>query len=159
MKTVILALRRQRLQKQYFSSKTVPSDLSDSRDRREKDLDADSSENVTPRGLRGMPDFFGDDCRKIRYVEEIMQKSALLHGFREARLPIVEKLSVFQRSLGESSDVVSKEMFTFPDRFQRQVSLRPEGTAGRTCRSFCFKAISQIFLSLPGTAQVSCERF
>jgi histidyl-tRNA synthetase len=50
--------------------------------------------------------------------------------FDQVRTPILEKLEVFRRSLGETSDVVAKEMFAFPDKFQRAVCLRPEGTAG-----------------------------
>lgn len=77
-----------------------------------------------------MPDFFGADAAKMRYLEQRMRGVAELHGFGEVRTPVLEKMDVFQRSLGETSDVVAKEMFSFPDKFQRAVCLRPEGTAG-----------------------------
>ncbi len=63
------------------------------------------------------------------YVESIMRKTAREFGFQEIRTPIFEKTDLFQRSVGETSDIVSKEMYTFEDRGGRMLSLRPEGTA------------------------------
>jgi histidyl-tRNA synthetase len=64
-----------------------------------------------------------------QFVEGVMRKVAHGYGFAEIRTPIFEKTELFQRSVGETSDIVSKEMYTFEDRGGRSLSLRPEGTA------------------------------
>ncbi len=63
------------------------------------------------------------------YVEATIRKIAQDYGFQEIRTPLFERTELFQRSVGESSDIVSKEMYTFEDRGGRSMSLRPEGTA------------------------------
>src|SRR3984957_8216484 len=63
------------------------------------------------------------------YVEEIMHKIASQYGFHEIRTPLFERTELFQRSVGDTSDIVSKEMYTFEDKGGRSLSLRPEGTA------------------------------
>lgn len=63
------------------------------------------------------------------HVEEIMRSTAQQYGYREIRTPILEKADLFQRSAGETSDIVSKEMYTFQDRGGRMLAMRPEGTA------------------------------
>jgi histidyl-tRNA synthetase len=64
-----------------------------------------------------------------QYVEDVMRSLARLYGYLEIRTPILERTELFQRSVGETSDIVSKEMYTFEDRGGRSLSLRPEGTA------------------------------
>ena len=64
-----------------------------------------------------------------QYVERVIREIAQRYGYLELRTPILEKTELFQRSVGESSDIVSKEMYTFEDRGGRSLSLRPEGTA------------------------------
>ena len=63
------------------------------------------------------------------YVEKTFKKTAELYGFSEIRTPIFEHTDLFTRSTGETSDIVSKEMYTFNDKSDRSLSLRPEGTA------------------------------
>lgn len=63
------------------------------------------------------------------YVENVIRKAAREYGFQEIRTPVLEKTELFQRGVGETSDIVSKEMYTFEDRGGRSLSLRPEGTA------------------------------
>lgn len=63
------------------------------------------------------------------YVEQIIRDTAKNYGFQEIRTPLFERTELFQRSVGESSDIVSKEMYTFEDKGGRSLSLRPEGTA------------------------------
>lgn len=63
------------------------------------------------------------------HVENVMKEMALLYGFKEIRTPIFEKTELFCRSVGEATDIVSKEMYTFKDRGERDLTLRPEGTA------------------------------
>jgi len=64
-----------------------------------------------------------------QYLENILHAAAADYGFKEIRTPIFEKTELFVRSVGESSDIVSKEMYTFPDKKGRSMTLRPEGTA------------------------------
>jgi len=63
------------------------------------------------------------------YVERVFRNLAAIYGFQEIRTPIFERTELFQRSVGETSDIVSKEMYTFIDKGERSMSLRPEGTA------------------------------
>lgn len=64
-----------------------------------------------------------------QYVEAVMRKTAHCYGYREIRTPVFERTELFQRSVGETTDIVSKEMYTFIDKGGRSMSLRPEGTA------------------------------
>ncbi len=66
---------------------------------------------------------------KWQYLESIIRKTCLEYGFQEIRTPIFEKTELFIRSSGETSDIVSKEMYTFEDKGERSMTLRPEGTA------------------------------
>lgn len=70
-----------------------------------------------------------------QYVEQIIRKLCLEYGYREIRTPIYEKTDLFQRGVGEGTDIVTKEMFTFEDKGGRSITLRPEATAS-TMRSF-----------------------
>lgn len=74
------------------------------------------------------------------YVEAIMRKTAHDYGFKEIRTPLFERTELFVRGVGESSDIVSKEMYTFLDRAERSMSLRPEGTAS-VMRAFVEKRL------------------
>src|SRR5271154_184844 len=66
---------------------------------------------------------------KWQYVESVIRQTCLEYGFQEIRTPIFEKTELFIRSSGENSDIVSKEMYTFEDKGERSMTLRPEGTA------------------------------
>ncbi|NBB68708.1 MAG: histidine--tRNA ligase, partial [Alphaproteobacteria bacterium] len=81
------------------------------------------------RSPRGTHDIFGDEARRHRRVVETGRKFAELYGYGEMATPIFEFTGVFARSLGETSDVVAKEMYTFADRGGEEVTLRPENTA------------------------------
>lgn len=80
--------------------------------------------------VRGTHDRLPDDCRRHRAVVETFRSVAESFGFGEIATPIFEFTEVFKRTLGETSDVVSKEMYTFEDRSGEQLTLRPEYTAG-----------------------------
>ena len=69
------------------------------------------------------------ESHRWTYIEQILREEAIKYGFREIRTPIFERTELFERGVGESSDIVSKEMYTFLDRKGRSLSLRPEGTA------------------------------
>jgi histidyl-tRNA synthetase len=79
---------------------------------------------------KGTQDLLPKDTEKWQAVENVMRDEAKLHGFGEIRTPVFEDTKLFQRSVGETTDVVQKEMYTFDDKGGRSITLRPEGTAG-----------------------------
>src|SRR5271167_1093359 len=79
---------------------------------------------------RGTADTLPTDSWKWQAVEAIAREVAGLYHFAEIRTPIFEHTELFHRGVGETSDVVSKETYTFVDRGDRSITLRPEGTAG-----------------------------
>lgn len=85
--------------------------------------------------IRGMNDLLPQDSSMWQQVEAVLKSTAASFGFSEIRFPIVEKTGLFCRAIGEVTDVVEKEMYTFNDRDGDSLSLRPEGTAGcvRAC--------------------------
>ena len=78
---------------------------------------------------RGMQDVLPDETPRWRFVEARIRRVARRFGYREIRTPVVEHTEVFQRAVGEGTDIVDKEMYTFRDRGNRSLSLRAEGTA------------------------------
>jgi histidyl-tRNA synthetase len=80
--------------------------------------------------IRGMNDILPDDLDCWQFLEETAAEVFRLYGYREIRVPVVEKTELFARSIGQSTDIVEKEMYTFQDRNGDSLSLRPEGTAG-----------------------------
>ena len=79
---------------------------------------------------RGTKDILPKDSAKWQYVEKTLLETAELFGFKEIRVPTFEHTELFCRSVGETTDVVNKEMYTFMDKGDRSLTLRPEGTAG-----------------------------
>ncbi len=79
--------------------------------------------------VKGMQDLLPPDSAKWGYVEKRARATFESYGYREVRTPIVEYTPLFVRSIGETTDVVEKEMYTFTDRDERSITLRPEGTA------------------------------
>lgn len=84
----------------------------------------------TPRPIRGTQDMIGETADRFAHVVETFERVRRLYGFRRIELPVFEATPVFTRSLGETTDVVSKEMYTFEDRGGDSLTLRPEFTAG-----------------------------
>ena len=80
--------------------------------------------------VRGTQDLFGDDIARFDHVVETFNRVRKLYGFRRVDVPVFEPTAVFARSLGETTDVVSKEMYSFADRGGESLTLRPEFTAG-----------------------------
>ena len=80
--------------------------------------------------VKGMRDLFGAELRWFQHIEDTARRVFGRHGYGEIRTPILEELDVFKRSVGESSDIVNKEMYEFTDKGGRQVVMRPENTAG-----------------------------
>ena len=79
---------------------------------------------------KGVPDYVPPQSREFLAVRETFTQQAHRAGFEHIELPIFEDTHLFARGVGESTDVVTKEMYTFADRGDRSVTLRPEGTAG-----------------------------
>ena len=84
----------------------------------------------TPKRVRGTQDIFGDEQRRFAQVLATFEHVHGLYAFQRLDLPVFEDTQVFARSIGETTDVVSKEMYTFPDRGGDLLTLRPEFTAG-----------------------------
>ncbi|WP_349255735.1 histidine--tRNA ligase [Methylocaldum sp.] len=85
--------------------------------------------------VRGMHDILPDHAPRWQHVESVVRRVMASYGYQEIRLPLVEKTELFKRSIGEVTDIVEKEMYTFEDRNGDSLTLRPEGTAGclRAC--------------------------
>jgi len=88
------------------------------------------SKSQTPQPIRGTQDIFGADAEAFAFVVETFERVRKLYRFRRVEMPVFEKTEVFARSLGETTDVVSKEMYSFDDRGGESLTLRPEFTAG-----------------------------
>lgn len=84
----------------------------------------------TPRRVRGTQDIFGEDQRRHAHVLATFERVRALYCFQRVDIPVFESTAVFARSLGETTDVVSKEMYSFEDRGGDSLTLRPEFTAG-----------------------------
>jgi histidyl-tRNA synthetase len=84
---------------------------------------------VKPQPIRGMNDILPDASATWRYLEAIIQEVVESYGYRQIRLPILEQTGLFARSIGEATDVVEKEMYTFTDRDGDSITMRPEATA------------------------------
>jgi len=84
---------------------------------------------------RGTKDVLPGDSYKWQYVEEVMRKHCANFGYREMRTPVFEHTELFLRGVGDTTDIVQKEMYTFNDKGNRSITLKPEGTAG-VVRSF-----------------------
>ncbi|MFG0420185.1 histidine--tRNA ligase [Pseudomonas sp. zjy_8] len=97
--------------------------------------------------IRGMNDILPEQTPAWRYLENTLVDLLDGYGYKEIRLPIVEYTELFARGIGEGTDVVDKEMYTFHDRNEESLTLRPEGTAG------CVRAVLEHGLSGGGQVQ------
>ena len=86
--------------------------------------------STKPRAIRGMNDILPGVSDTWRYLETTVQDIVRSYGYSEIRLPLLEHTDLFKRSIGEVTDIVEKEMYTFPDRNGESLTLRPEATAG-----------------------------
>src|SRR6476660_9945687 len=93
--------------------------------------------------VRGTRDLLPEVKQTFRFIDETAYKTAKKYGFKEIETPIFEFSEVFHRSLGETSDAVSKETYTFTDRGGDSITLRPEGTAG-VVRAFVSEGLAQL---------------
>jgi histidyl-tRNA synthetase len=89
----------------------------------------------TIKGIKGVKDILPEETPRWRFIEDAARRWAFCYGYQEIRIPIFELTALFARSIGAATDIVEKEMYTFPDRDGTSLTLRPEGTAG-TVRAF-----------------------
>lgn len=86
--------------------------------------------STTLQAVRGMHDILPEQCRYFAHVERLAREVLAGYGYEEIRLPLLESTELFKRTIGEVTDIVEKEMYTFADRNGDSLTLRPEGTAG-----------------------------
>src|SRR5688572_12342602 len=87
------------------------------------------------KGIKGVKDILPEETPRWHVIEDAARRWASCYGYQEIRIPIFELTALFARSIGATTDIVEKEMYTFPDRDGTSLTLRPEGTAG-TVRAF-----------------------
>jgi len=81
-------------------------------------------------GIKGFNDILPGEVRKWQHVEKTARRVFETYGFSEVRVPVLEKTELFARSIGDATDIVEKEMYSFTDKGGNAITLRPEGTAG-----------------------------
>ena len=84
----------------------------------------------TLQAVRGMHDILPEQCRYFAHLEQITREVLEAYSYEEIRIPLIESTELFKRTIGDVTDIVEKEMYTFEDRNGDSLSLRPEGTAG-----------------------------
>lgn len=114
--------------------------------------------NLRTKRIRGMQDVLPSESKKWQTIEKVMTEEASLHGFKLIRTPVLEHTELFERSVGDTSDVVEKEMYTFKDKGDRSVTLRPEGTAG-TLRAVLENGLHNLPMPLKLMYKSSCYRY
>ncbi|MCF7980516.1 MAG: histidine--tRNA ligase [Pseudomonadales bacterium] len=105
------------------------------------------------KAIRGMNDILPEQTPLWQYLEDCTRRVLNRYGYQQIRLPIVEQTELFKRSIGEVTDIVEKEMYTFDDRNGESLTLRPEGTAGcvRACEEhgLTFNQIQRLYYTGP----------
>jgi len=113
---------------------------------------------ILTKAPRGTVDVLPGESYKWQYIESVLRDAAATFGFREMRVPTFEHTELFNRGVGDTTDVVQKEMYTFEDKGGRSITLRPEGTAG-VCRSAIEHGLLGDALPLKVYYFVSCFRY
>ncbi len=108
--------------------------------------------------IKGTQDTLPSESYKLRFVEQTIADIAGNYGFKEIRTPVFEHTELFCRSVGDTTDVVQKEMYTFDDKGGRSITLRPEGTAGAV-RAFLEHGLFNEPLPMKVFYQTSCYRY
>ena len=107
---------------------------------------------------KGTKDILPEESCKFQYVEEVLRKLSKTFNFHELRTPTFEHTELFHRGVGDTTDVVTKEMYTFLDKGDRSITLRPEGTAG-IARSFIENGLYSGVLPQKLYYIISCSRY
>lgn len=107
---------------------------------------------------KGTQDLLPQDSYRWQYVEEKFNNTAKVYGYKEVRFPTFEHTELFLRGVGDTTDVVQKQMYTFNDKGDRSITLRPEGTAS-VARSFIENGLFQLPMPLKMFYNVPCFRY
>lgn len=107
---------------------------------------------------KGTKDILPSEVYKWQYVESVARKTAELYNVKEIRTPVFEHTEVFLRGVGETTDIVNKEMYTFLDKGDRSITLKPEGTAG-VARAFAENGLSNTALPVKLFYITPCFRY
>lgn len=110
------------------------------------------------KAIKGTKDVLPKDAYKNQYIEQTALSVAETFGYKEIRTPVFEHTELFQRGVGDTTDVVQKEMYTFDDKGGRSITLRPEGTAG-AARSFLENGLCNEALPQKVCYLTSCYRY
>lgn len=113
---------------------------------------------LVTKAIKGTQDVLPAASHENQYVEQTMLRIAERYGFHEIRTPVFEHTELFQRGVGDTTDVVQKEMYTFEDKGGRSITLRPEGTAGAV-RSFLEHGLFNEALPQKVSYLTSCYRY
>ena len=113
---------------------------------------------LVTKAIKGTQDVLPAVSHENQYVEQTMLRIADRYGFHEIRTPVFEHTELFQRGVGDTTDVVQKEMYTFEDKGGRSITLRPEGTAGAV-RSFLEHGLFNEALPQKVSYLTSCYRY
>ncbi len=113
---------------------------------------------VLTKAPRGTQDILPSESYKWNYIEQTILELASQYGFNEVRVPTFEHTELFNRSVGDTTDVVQKEMYTFEDKGGRSITLRPEGTAG-TVRCMIEHGLFNEAMPLRASYVTSCFRY
>ncbi len=113
---------------------------------------------LVTKAIKGTQDLLPADSYKNRYVEQTMLDIATKFGYKEIRTPVFEHTELFSRGVGDTTDVVQKEMYTFDDKGGRSITLRPEGTAG-AMRAFLEHGLFNEPLPQKVSYLTSCYRY
>ena len=114
--------------------------------------------NLVADAIKGTQDMLPKDAYKWHYIESVAQNVAKQFDFKEIRTPVFEKTELFQRGVGDTTDVVQKAMYTFDDKGGRSITLRPEGTAG-AMRSILEHGLFNEALPIKSYYVTSCYRY
>lgn len=107
---------------------------------------------------KGTEDLLPEDSYKWQYLEKNFKKTADLYNYKEIRVPTFEHTELFERGVGDTTDVVEKQMYTFNDKGGRSVTLRPEGTAS-VVRSFLQNSLYALPMPMKSFYNIACFRY
>lgn len=113
---------------------------------------------VITKKIKGTEDVLPKDSYRWQFVEDVMRKESASYGFKEIRTPVFEHTELFARGVGQTTDVVQKEMYTFDTKGGESVTLRPEGTAG-AARAVLEHGLVNESLPIKASYFVSCYRY
>lgn len=113
---------------------------------------------VITKKIKGTEDVLPKDSYRWQFVEDVMRKESAAYGFKEIRTPVFEHTELFARGVGQTTDVVQKEMYTFDTKGGESVTLRPEGTAG-AARAILEHGLVNDSLPIKASYFVSCYRY